>query len=331
MFERLRAAKPARPPRQDCDDQHLWDNSSGSREPPRHTWPVRTRGVFAHSRPSPAMVHVTHVENGTPLQLYLLRTVFPTTQSTSTWPVMKRDWWSFTRCATCCFGVPPLPEGRVSRSCVPVRFLIHVHTGLEAAIDHTGLRLSLALSAAMRAIAAARSLPSRAYSSHALAAASTRRLLRRADNSAEPLPHHALLVRSMGQRPNETLEEELQRLAGYAQTSVSLKATLDTGLGLLLPESEGGGLDKKQHILIQIASFLRREMPVRLARRAVELHNLPEGLHGMPSVVRVREWYEQSFVELRRSQQPVDAATEQVGTASLQTHRPSVGGAPRVG
>ena len=30
----------------------------------------------------------------------------------------------------------------------------------------------------------------------------------------------------------------------------------------------------------------------------------------MPSVQRVREWYEQSFVEIRRSRQPVDAETE---------------------
>lgn len=32
----------------------------------------------------------------------------------------------------------------------------------------------------------------------------------------------------------------------------------------------------------------------------------------MPSVVRVREWYEQSFVEIRRSQNPVDVEKEKV-------------------
>ena len=32
-----------------------------------------------------------------------------------------------------------------------------------------------------------------------------------------------------------SLDEEVRRLAEYKQTSVSLKATLDTGLGLLLP------------------------------------------------------------------------------------------------
>mmetsp|Transcript_26370 Transcript_26370/g.43820 ORF Transcript_26370/g.43820 Transcript_26370/m.43820 type:complete len:440 (+) Transcript_26370:74-1393(+) len=102
---------------------------------------------------------------------------------------------------------------------------------------------------------------------------------------------------------SERLDEELQRLAGQQQTSVTLKATVETGQGLLLPDDgvDSSGLTRRQRTLIQIASFLRIELPVRLARRAVELKRLPEGMHAMPSVNRVREWYEQSFVEIRRS------------------------------
>lgn len=101
------------------------------------------------------------------------------------------------------------------------------------------------------------------------------------------------------------------RLATYRQTSVSLKATLDTGLGLLLPQKECAmGLTSRQRTLIQIASFLKRELPVRLARRVLELRSGPEGLDEMPSVIRVREWYEQSFVEIRRARVPVDLETE---------------------
>lgn len=109
-----------------------------------------------------------------------------------------------------------------------------------------------------------------------------------------------------GTSPHEDLQSELGRLAAYSQTSVSLKATLDTGLGLLLPSDarDNQGLSRRERTLIQIACFLRRELPVRLARRAVELQDLPEGLHNMPSARRVREWYEQSFAEIRRSQQP---------------------------
>ena len=111
----------------------------------------------------------------------------------------------------------------------------------------------------------------------------------------------------------ESLAEEMRRLASYSQTSVSLKATLDTGLGLLLGDKEDGqeGLSQHQRTLIQIATFLRRELPVRLARRVVELQQLPEGLHAMPSVIRVREWYEQSFVDIRRAPMPVCPQSEE--------------------
>jgi len=101
------------------------------------------------------------------------------------------------------------------------------------------------------------------------------------------------------------------RLAKYRQTSVSLKATLDTGLGLLLPQKECAmGLTSRQRTLIQISSFLKRELPVRLARRVLELKSGPEGIGTMPAVIRVREWYEQSFVDIRRARVPVDLETE---------------------
>ncbi|KAL3913993.1 MAG: hypothetical protein SGPRY_007784 [Prymnesium sp.] len=63
--------------------------------------------------------------------------------------------------------------------------------------------------------------------------------------SRAPPQIHAGHARSL--RTAETLEEELKRLASYAQTSVSLKATLDTGLGLLLPEQGNEELDKREH------------------------------------------------------------------------------------
>jgi len=101
------------------------------------------------------------------------------------------------------------------------------------------------------------------------------------------------------------------RLAKYRQTSVSLNATLDTGLGLLLPQKECAlGLTSRQRTLIQISSFLKRELPVRLARRVLELKSGPEGIGTMPAVIRVREWYEQSFEDIRRARVPVDLETE---------------------
>lgn len=40
------------------------------------------------------------------------------------------------------------------------------------------------------------------------------------------------------------------------------------------------------------------ELPIRLAHRVKELDELPNGLNKMPSIVRVKDWYAQSFEEL---------------------------------
>jgi hypothetical protein len=42
-------------------------------------------------------------------------------------------------------------------------------------------------------------------------------------------------------------------------------------------------------------SISPEELPVRLAHRVRDLHDLPQGLSDMPSIRRVKEWYAQSF------------------------------------
>ena len=134
---------------------------------------------------------------------------------------------------------------------------------------------------------------------------------------APPARSMGRVAAAMGTASKLSVQEELTKYAAYQQTSVTLKATLETGLGMMLETGLGmkrvdeGQLSQKEKTLIQIASFLKRELPVRLARRVVELQNLPEGLHAMPSVQRVREWYEQSFIQLRRARAVRDVETEE--------------------
>jgi pyruvate dehydrogenase kinase 2/3/4 len=40
---------------------------------------------------------------------------------------------------------------------------------------------------------------------------------------------------------------------------------------------------------------MAEELPVRLAHRVKDLSDLPSGLGEMPSIIRVKEWYAQSF------------------------------------
>ena len=52
--------------------------------------------------------------------------------------------------------------------------------------------------------------------------------------------------------------------------------------------------------LMVSAQFLHKELPVRLAHRVAELENLPFGLSSKEQVLTVRDWYVESFAELRK-------------------------------
>lgn len=70
------------------------------------------------------------------------------------------------------------------------------------------------------------------------------------------------------------IEKEIELYSKKKQTSVSLKSLMESGQGLHLDKSTiGFHSDTKvnEKILIQVACFLHRELPVRLAHRAVKL------------------------------------------------------------
>lgn len=48
-------------------------------------------------------------------------------------------------------------------------------------------------------------------------------------------------------------------------------------------------------VLLLAAKFLKRELPIRLAHRIVELENLPHGMAAVPSIKTVADWYRQSY------------------------------------
>lgn len=46
------------------------------------------------------------------------------------------------------------------------------------------------------------------------------------------------------------------------------------------------------------------ELPIRLAHRVKELDELPNNLSKMPSIIKVKDWYAQSFQDLIELQTP---------------------------
>jgi hypothetical protein len=55
------------------------------------------------------------------------------------------------------------------------------------------------------------------------------------------------------------------------------------------------GQNPSQGTLLKASQFLSEELPIRLSHRVSELDTLPDGLDKMPSIVKVKEWYAQSF------------------------------------
>ena len=102
---------------------------------------------------------------------------------------------------------------------------------------------------------------------------------------------------------DDHVAELVHEYAKKNQTSASLETLMRTGRGELLGKTykeDISYLDKHmatERILMQVASFIRKEMPIRLACRIQDLDQVPM-MRGMPSVQAVKNTYIQSFLEL---------------------------------
>ncbi|CAM0906962.1 unnamed protein product [Alopecurus aequalis] len=81
--------------------------------------------------------------------------------------------------------------------------------------------------------------------------------------------------------------EEVGRWGSMKQTGVSLRYMM-----------EFGSVPTERNLLLS-AQFLHKELPIRIARRAVELDSLPFGLSAKPAILKVRDWYLDSFRDIR--------------------------------
>ncbi|XP_015060760.1 pyruvate dehydrogenase (acetyl-transferring) kinase, mitochondrial-like [Solanum pennellii] len=81
------------------------------------------------------------------------------------------------------------------------------------------------------------------------------------------------------------LAEEVKEWGSMKQTGVSLKQMMNFG-------------GSSKNLLIS-AQFVHKELPIRIARRVIELENLPYGLSTQNAVLQVRDWYLDSFRDLR--------------------------------
>mmetsp|Transcript_11990 Transcript_11990/g.13958 ORF Transcript_11990/g.13958 Transcript_11990/m.13958 type:complete len:474 (-) Transcript_11990:96-1517(-) len=97
---------------------------------------------------------------------------------------------------------------------------------------------------------------------------------------------------------DESLEKQLKTHAIKPATGVSLQQLLQFGS------------NPTEMTLLRASVFLHHELPIRLAKKALELENLPYGLSNMPSIKEVRRWYVTSFKEITEFPRPDSFSSE---------------------
>jgi len=108
--------------------------------------------------------------------------------------------------------------------------------------------------------------------------------------------------------------------AKQSPTSVSLQVLMRTGRGEYL-DRRFENLAMKEHtatelVLMQVASFLRRELPIRLAHRVQDLEKVPL-MKDMQSVKEVKQLYIQSFLELLEFDKRIVSADQEQAFSRL--------------
>eukprot|EP00899_Mesostigma_viride_P012908 jgi/Mesvir1/21618/Mv04041-RA.1 len=116
----------------------------------------------------------------------------------------------------------------------------------------------------------------------------------------------ATAVRRLVDSVPRSVVDDIYRCSFQKQTGVTLKYML------------GFGAHPTAETLVQSGQFLHRELPVRLAHRVTDLENLPYGLSSKLPVQRVRDWYVESFRDLRNFPPIKDSADERAFTRLIQ-------------
>ncbi|KAL1211852.1 [Pyruvate dehydrogenase (acetyl-transferring)] kinase [Cardamine amara subsp. amara] len=102
------------------------------------------------------------------------------------------------------------------------------------------------------------------------------------------------------------LIEDVHKWGCMKQTGVSLRYMM-----------EFGSTPTERNLLIS-AQFLHKELPIRVARRAIELQTLPYGLSEKPAVLKVRDWYLESFRDMRAFPEIKDSSDEKEFTQMIK-------------
>jgi len=119
------------------------------------------------------------------------------------------------------------------------------------------------------------------------------------------------------------ISNSINKQAMQHQTSISLETLMQTGRGEFLQktykdldDTEITEREATEKVLQQVAGFLRRELPIRLAHRIQDLDRVPY-MKDMPSVLVVKQLYTQSFLELMEMEEKISSSESESELAHI--------------
>lgn len=109
----------------------------------------------------------------------------------------------------------------------------------------------------------------------------------------------------MSWKLSNELMSSIRHYAKFPATGVSLRQMVQFGENPSVGMSQEPNYKRSASLVIltqnlsgtmyRAAQFLGEELPIRLAHRVMELDELPDGLSEMPSIMKVKNWYAESF------------------------------------
>lgn len=131
--------------------------------------------------------------------------------------------------------------------------------------------------------------------------------------------HSKYILRSWYTSSIEDIQDQLQYYGQKKQTTVSLKSLIDTSCGFFLQDRDLISPNEiSEKVNIQIACFLHRELPVRLAHRVVKLEASPLFLKST-NIKNVCSWYKTSFAQMRSCPAPITKEKEEIFAKNIES------------
>jgi pyruvate dehydrogenase kinase 2/3/4 len=146
--------------------------------------------------------------------------------------------------------------------------------------------------------------------------------------STRLLNNSSFLLQSEQEPAFDGVSSDISKLiyhhAHQPQTAVSLQALMRTGRGEFLHKTYKEAITEKnidgkgatEQVLMQVAGFLRRELPIRLAHRIQDLERVPH-LKDMPSVKEVKQLYTDSLLQLTKFPEKIQTPQQEEDFAVL--------------